>query len=291
MRYCLNLPTGGIAAHPRTLAEFAAVAEDAGWDAVFVEDYIVYQNRPELPAYDPWVALAAMALATSKVRLGTMVTPVARRRPWKLAREAVTIDHLSEGRLILGVGIGDSADMTFTAFGEELRTRLRAEIVDEALEVLAGLWSGQPFAFEGRHFHVSEVTCLPCPVQRPRIPIWIGGAYPNPGTLRRAARWDGACLYRAVEVGSAADSEQPLTPDELRDVRRHVEAQRRDASAFDIVAGGPPRRGDRDAQRERIRAAAEAGASWFSEWIPPADPQVMRAQIERGPVRIDDSRV
>src|SRR6266571_222430 len=151
VRYCLNLPIGGQAAHPRTLADFAAAAEDAGWDAVFVEDYIVYQNRQDMPAYDPWVALAAMALATSRIRLGTMVTPLARRRPWKLAREAVTLDHLSGGRVILGAGVGDASDVTFAAFGEETGLRARAAMVDEALEVLVGLWSGAPFRYEGRH--------------------------------------------------------------------------------------------------------------------------------------------
>src|SRR5215470_4809807 len=110
MRYALNLPIGGPSAHPRCLAELAALAEDSGWDAVFVEDYIVYQNRQDMPTYDPWVVLAAMALATSRVRLGTMVTPLARRRPWKVAREAATLDHLSGGRLILGAGVGDPAD-------------------------------------------------------------------------------------------------------------------------------------------------------------------------------------
>src|SRR5262252_9411338 len=157
MRYALNLPIGGPSAHPRRLAEFAALAEDSGWDAVFVEDYIVYQNRQDVPTYDPWVALAAMALATSRVRLGTMVTPLARRRPWKLAREAVTLDHLSGGRVILGVGLGDTTDTTFAGFGEETDLATRAAMTDEALEVLAGLWTGEPFSYEGRHYCVDEV--------------------------------------------------------------------------------------------------------------------------------------
>jgi probable F420-dependent oxidoreductase len=285
MRHCLNLPIGGAAAHPRTLAELAAVAEEAGWDAVFVEDYIVYQNRQDIPTYDPWVAMAAMAMATSRIRLGTMVTALGRRRPWKLAREAVTLDHLSGGRLTLGVGIGDPADISFTAFGERADAGTRAGRVDEALQVLAGLWTGQPFAYEGRHFRVGEVACLPRPVQEPRIPIWIGGGYPNAGSLRRAARWDGACLYRATAAGSSEDSGRPLTPDELRELRRLVEDHGADLTRFDIVAGGPPRGPDWDRERETIRASAEAGATWFSEWIPPGDPESMRASIARGPLR------
>ena len=286
MRYCLNLPIGGQAAHPRTLAGFAATAEDAGWDAVFVEDYIVYQNRQDIPAYDPWVALAAMAVATSHIRLGTMVTPLARRRPWKLAREAVTLDHLSNGRLTMCIGVGDPQDITFAAFGEETDVRVRAGIVDEALEVLAGLWSGKPFSYHGTHFRVSEITCLPRPVQEPRIPIWIGGAYPNSGPLRRAARWDGACLYPAAEPGSAEDSEQPLTPQQVTAIRCFIQAHRTSSGPFDIVAGGPERGQNPDRTQELIRQSAEAGATWFSEWIPPGDPAAMRASIAQGPIRI-----
>jgi alkanesulfonate monooxygenase SsuD/methylene tetrahydromethanopterin reductase-like flavin-dependent oxidoreductase (luciferase family) len=287
VRYCLSLPNGGPAADPRTLAELAALAEAAGWDAVFVEDYVVYQNRQDVPTFDPWVALAAMALATTRVRLGTMVTPLARRRPWKLAREAVTLDHLSGGRLVLGVGLGDTADTTFAAFGEQTDLRARAEMVDEALDVLAGLWSGEPFTYDGRHYRVGEVICLPRPVQQPRIPIWIGGGYPNEGPLRRAARWDGACLYRATAPGSTEDSGEALAPDEIRAVRRFVERRRTGSEPFDLVAGGPRRGDDWERERARIRACAEAGANWFGEWVPPAEPDAMRVAVARGPLRIE----
>lgn len=287
MRYCLNLPIGGEAADPRTLAGFAAAAEEAGWDAVFVEDYIVYQNRQDLPAYDPWVALAAMAAATSRVRLGTMVTPLARRRPWKLARETVTLDQLSQGRLTLCVGSGDPTDFTYAAFGEETGARARAGLLDEGLDVLAGLWSGQPFRYDGRHFRVTEVTLLPRPVQQPRIPVWIGGAFPNPGPMRRAARWDGACLYPAAGPGSSADSEEPLSAEHVAAIRRFAEAHRTGDGPFDIVAGGPQRGPDAGRTRELIRQCAQAGATWFSEWIPPGEPATMRAAVTRGPVRIE----
>jgi probable F420-dependent oxidoreductase len=283
VKYCVNLPIGGQAAHPRTLADLAAAAEDAGWDAIFVEDYVIYQNRQDLPAYDPWVALAAMATATSRIRLGTMVTPVTRRRPWKLARETVTLDHLSGGRLTLGVGVGDPEDFTYAAFGEVTDVRTRAAVADEALEVLTGMWSGQPFSYRGTHFQVSEVTCLPPPVQQPRIPIWIGGAYPNPGPLRRAARWDGACLYPAVEPGSAKGSDEPLLPQQVSAIRRCIEALRTSTEPFDIVAGGPERGPDPDRTRELVRQSEQAGATWFSEWIPPGDPATMHAVIAQGP--------
>jgi hypothetical protein len=140
------------------------------------------------------------------------------------------LDHLSGGRLTLCAGVGDPLDVTYAAFGEQTDVRVRAAMVDEALEVLTGLWSGQPFSYHGTHFQVSEITCLPRPVQQPRIPIWIGGAYPSPGPLRRAARWDGAVLYPAAEPGSAKDSEQPLTPHQVRDPGLHQRPPRQPRS-------------------------------------------------------------
>jgi alkanesulfonate monooxygenase SsuD/methylene tetrahydromethanopterin reductase-like flavin-dependent oxidoreductase (luciferase family) len=138
MKYAVSLPNGREAGHPRKLAKLAELAEAAGWDGVFLEDYIIWQGHNDAPTYDPWVALAAMAIATKSVRLGTMVTPIARRRPWKLARETVTLDHLSGGRLILGVGLGDTeVDTSFTRFGEATGARQRAAMVDEALDLLA----------------------------------------------------------------------------------------------------------------------------------------------------------
>lgn len=167
MRYGLNLPNGGVCADARILAELAREAEEAGWDDVFLEDYIVYQGMADTPTYDPWVALAAMALSTSRIRLGTDVTPLSRRHPWKLARETVTLDHLSGGRLVLGVGLGDPNDPGITGIGETTTVRQRAAMVDEALDILVGLWSGKPFQYHGTYYDLEEVTFLPQPVQRP----------------------------------------------------------------------------------------------------------------------------
>jgi alkanesulfonate monooxygenase SsuD/methylene tetrahydromethanopterin reductase-like flavin-dependent oxidoreductase (luciferase family) len=286
VRYCLNLPAAGPSGDARTLSALAALAEESGWDAVLLEDYLVYQNRAELPAYDPWVALAAMALCTRTLRLGVMVTPLARRRPWKLAKEAVTLDHLSGGRLIIGAGLGDSTDMSFTRFGEGISARVRAEMLDESLAILDGLWRGEPFSYTGRHYTVDSVTCLPKPVQQPRIPIWIGGAYPNRGPLRRAARWDGACLYKAAAPGGAEDSGEGLDADDVRALKAFVGEHRAGDSPFDVVVGRT-QRADTTAERTHIRSLAEAGATWWQEWIPPSEPAVMRAGIARGPLRID----
>src|SRR5579872_6746152 len=159
MQYGLSLPNGGECGDPRILAELAHRAEDAGWDGIFLEDYIQYINDdyhslPGAPTYDPWVALAATAMRTQRIRLGTSVTPLPRRRPWKLAREAVSVDILSGGRLTLGVGSGDSRDPSFSHFGESMDARQRAEQLDESLDILAGLWSGQPFSYHGKHYSV-----------------------------------------------------------------------------------------------------------------------------------------
>jgi alkanesulfonate monooxygenase SsuD/methylene tetrahydromethanopterin reductase-like flavin-dependent oxidoreductase (luciferase family) len=206
VEYGLSLPTGGECGDPRFLVELAELAESAGWDGLFLEDYVCYQGDPSAPTCNTWIALAAIAVRTERIRLGTEVTPLTRRRPWNVAREAAGVDQLSGGRMILGVGLGHTgesltADASFLRFGEERDQRTRAELLDEGLEIIAGLWSGQPFSFEGKHFLIEEVTFQPLPVQRPRIPIWIGGGYPNPRSTRRAARWDGRVCTRRRTAG------------------------------------------------------------------------------------------
>src|SRR5258708_28466167 len=146
MQYGIELPCAGAWGDARTSAELAALAEASGWDGVFLEDYIVWQNNQAMPTYDPWITLAAMALRTQRVRLGTAVTPLTRRRPWKLAKETATLDQLSNGRMILGVGLGD-AGASFDAFGEVTDVAQRAALLDDALAVLVGLWSGAPFSY------------------------------------------------------------------------------------------------------------------------------------------------
>ena len=289
MQYALSLPNGGECSDPRTLADLAALAEETGWDGVFLEDYLVYTNDtyfsvPGAPTHDPWVALAAMALRTRRIRLGTAVTPLPRRRPWKLAREAVSLDHLSNGRLVLGVGLGDVGEPGFARVGETVDARQRAELVDESLEILAGLWSGEPFSYRGKHYTVDEVTFLPRPVQSPRIPIWVGGGWPMKGPVQRAARWDGAMLYKQSTDGTWQD----MLPEDIRALKATVERQRTASTPYDIVTGGRERRDDWDAERAQISAVREAGATWWSEWVPASSLTTMRAAIQRGPLRIDE---
>lgn len=286
LRYAISVPNGGECGDPRILTELAHIAEDAGWDGIFLEDYIVYTNSeyyslPGYPTYDPWVSLAAMAMRTTRIRLGTSVTPVSRRRPWKLAKEAVTLDHLSGGRVLLGAGAGD-AEASFTAFGEagSGSGKTRAELLDEGLEILAGLWSGEPFSYHGKHFTIAEVTCLPRPVQSPRIPIWVGGQWPLPGPTHRAARWDGSCLFKHTADGTWQD----MTAQDVRELRAVVERERGSLEGYDIAVGGHQRGKDWEAERAHIRTVAEAGATWWAEWVPAADYATMRAAIARGPL-------
>ncbi len=281
MRFGIVFPNGGLC-DPHTLAEFAALAEAHGWDGVFLEDYIVWQGHQDVPTYDPWIAFAAMAMRTTTIRLGTSITPLPRRRPWKVARETVTLDHLSNGRLILGVGLGDtSIDLSFTRFGEVTDVKQRAKMLDESLDILIGAWSGEPFSYHGEHYHVDNVRLLPKPIQSPRIPIWVGGAYPNRGPMKRAARYDGACLYKA----SGGD----FTPHEVRALKTFVDARRPAPAPYDIVLGGRHRAENWEKDRALIKSLAEAGMTWWVEYVPPqiGGLNEMRECITRGPLRID----
>src|SRR5262249_5512171 len=168
MKYGFVLPAGDA----RTAADLAYDAEQAGWDGFFVYETVW--------GIDAWVSLAAAAMRTERIRLGTLLTPVSRRRPWKLASETVTLDHLSNGRLILAGGVG-APEPGCEACGEVTDRKLRAELLDEGLDILTGLWRGQPFNYDGKHYHVRETSFAPPPppVQQPRIPIWVVGAWPR----------------------------------------------------------------------------------------------------------------
>jgi alkanesulfonate monooxygenase SsuD/methylene tetrahydromethanopterin reductase-like flavin-dependent oxidoreductase (luciferase family) len=286
MQYALNLPNGGDWSDPTRLGELAHLAEESGWDGVFLEDYIVWQSEQNMPTYDPWISLAAMAMKTKRVRLGTNVTPLARRRPWKVAREAVTLDYLSNGRIILGVGLGDTgesvgSDVSFTHFGEVTDAKRRAQMLDEALDVIVGLWSGEPFHYDGEYFPVKEVKFLPRPIQIPRIPIWVGGGWPLKGPTQRAARWDGSRLYKH-QAGS-------MTPDDIRALQAFVKQERGSLEEYDIVVSTNRQNGNGEEGRAYVSSLAEAGATWCAEYLPPniGDLATVHAHIARGPLRID----
>jgi alkanesulfonate monooxygenase SsuD/methylene tetrahydromethanopterin reductase-like flavin-dependent oxidoreductase (luciferase family) len=284
MRYMINIGAAGPGRDPRTMTELAALAEASGWDGITLEDYIVYQGNFGMPTYDPWVVLAAMAMATTRLLLGTLVTPLPRRRPWRLASEAVTLDHLSAGRLILGVGAGDSKEPSFVDAGEPTDPRVLAEMLDEGLAILAGLWTGEPVTYAGKHYHVSGLSLAPRPVQQPRIPIWIGGDWLVAGVRRRLTRWDGCCVY-AGTPGTA--KERPITGDDVRGIVSLIERERGTTEGSAICVGGSEPDPDRERQRAYVQSLADAGATWWNMWIPPCDPEKTREAISRRPVRID----
>src|SRR5215213_9146168 len=176
MQFGLSLPAFGPFANPRYLAQSAAAAESAGWDGFFIWDSIIADPTFN-PMADPWVALAAVAMQTSRLRIGALVTPLARRRPWKVARETVSLDLLSQGRLIFGAGLGDPVQWEYGFFGEETDNKMRAEKLDEGLAILTGLWSGELFGYAGKQYQLQPMRFEPKPLQQPRIPIWVGGTW------------------------------------------------------------------------------------------------------------------
>jgi alkanesulfonate monooxygenase SsuD/methylene tetrahydromethanopterin reductase-like flavin-dependent oxidoreductase (luciferase family) len=258
---------------PRTVAELAREAEAAGWDGAFYWDGI---SLGEIETYDPWVVMAAIAMLTERVRIGAILTPPARRRPWKLARETIALDHLSNGRLVLPVGLGALDDGGFGKVGEPTDRKVRARLLDESLEILTGLWSGEPFSYEGEHYRLEEMTFLPRPVQRPRIPIWVVGAWPSQKSMRRALRYDGILAYT---------TRGEVTPEDVREIKGYVEENREADGPFDIVWEGETPGEDPDRAASIVGPFAEAGVTWWieSRWMPPNEPEDLRARIRQGP--------
>lgn len=260
MRFSINIPNFGDFADARTVARLAVAAEQAGWDGLFVWDHVVHDKRVRrgVPFGDPWLLLTAAALATTRIRLGTLVTPVARRRPEQLARQVATLDALSEGRVIFGAGLGGPVEDEFGSFGETTDPVVLAERLDEGLDLLTRYWSGRRVDHDGRHYQVRDVTLLPGTVQQPRPPVWIGGFWPRRRPFRRAARWDGMVpLFADARHGEVP----PL--DQVREVVGYVRGYR-DDGPFDVVLGGATP-GDPDQAAEVIGPLAEAGATWWDE--------------------------
>ena len=211
-------------------------------------------------AIEPRDLLSSMK--TTRIRFGTTVTPVSRRRPWHLARETATLDNLSGGRLILGVGLGDPADAEYAFFGEDPHPRVRAEKLDEGLAILAGLWSGKRFSFQGKHYQIEKMTFRPTPLQKPRIPIWVGGFWPNRAPFRRAARWDGVLPLK--KSGGFF-----LGPDDLRELLAFIHQYRTDRAAYDAaIIGTRPGLGKTPAAVARsVSELEQAGATWWLQGL------------------------
>ena len=248
MRSGLFVPLFDELADPALVARLAAEAEEVGWDGFFVWDHLRWRE-PVADVADPWITLAAMATSTERIRLGPMITPLARRRPVKVARETATLDRLSGGRLTLGVGLGsDVFGSEFSITGEELDDRRRARMLDESLEILQGAWSGEPVHHRGEHYTVDGMRFLPRPVQRPHVPVWVAGFYGKPRPLRRAARYQGFFPVNLEHPDQLAEIVADLTA--LREQPGHAAAE-----PYDVVAALPPGRDP--------APYAATGATWW----------------------------
>lgn len=281
MQFAVDIPNIGPFADPHTVAELAYEAEESGWDGFFLWDHIG-ADWP-VPLADPWVLLAAVALRTSRVRLGPMITPLPRRRPWKLAREAVTLDHLSRGRFILGVGIGGGGE--YSCFGEPDDARAHGAMLDEGLAVLQGLWSGEPFSFSGAHYQVEGAHFLPRPVQA-HIPVWVAGVWPNKPPFRRAARWDGL-----FPLGRGLSFTEQMTPAAIAEAAAYARSHQtgeRAAVPFDLVHWGITAGDDPGADRDLVAGYAAVGVTWWVENFnnERGTLEAQRARIRKGPPRL-----
>lgn len=266
LRSAIWLPLFDDLADPRIVVSLAAEAEEAGWDGFFVWDHLRWRE-PIRDVADPWIALTAVAMATEQLRLGPMVTALARRRPAKVARETATLDLLSNGRLILGVGLGsDQFGDELSKTGEQLDDRARGQMLDESLEILATAWSGEPVRHRGEHYLIDDITFSPRPVQRPGVPVWAAGFPGNARPIRRAARLDGFFPVNLQHPDELAEAVATLG--ELRDG---------EMTGYDVAVSLPP--------GVDPEPYARAGATW---WLPELDPGIridaVRGVLRDGPV-------
>jgi len=289
LKTAIYLPNFGPFGDARVIADLARDAESVGWDGFFLWDHIARHGDDgcSLPHTDPWLALTAAAMQTTSIILGTTVTPLPRRRPHKLARETVTLDRLSSGRLILSVGIG-VGQSEWDHLGEETNLRSRGRMLDEGLEILVGLWSGEPFQFNGEHYRIEQAQFLPTPFQQPRIPVWVGGEWPKKPPFRRMARWDG--MFPLFNVWGP--EQEPVFAEAVAFVK--AERERLGLNGpFDVIKMGMSPGDDPAEAAARINSAAEGGATWWLELLMPeafgfnpTDPKaysVLRTRVMQGP--------
>jgi alkanesulfonate monooxygenase SsuD/methylene tetrahydromethanopterin reductase-like flavin-dependent oxidoreductase (luciferase family) len=272
MQYGFYTPNFDFCGDARVLADLAHEAEQSGWDGFFIWDHLQFGE----PTVDPWVALTAMAMRTQRLRLGTLVTPVPRRHVAKLAREVLSLDHLSGGRITLGVGAGFPALPDYAAFGDGSDPKVRAAQLDEALTVLHALLSGRDVKHRGEHYRI-ECSAFQAPVQRPRIPIWVAASWPAKKPLERAARWDGV-----VPVGAQG---LEVSDEALSSTVAHIGRVRESMASFDVIRFGRTT----DARDTAVVSACrEAGATWWMESIFTRGHslEATRERIRQGPPRV-----
>jgi len=274
MKYGAALPYGSA----RTAANLAEIAEQSGWDGIFLGDAIWCE--------DPMICLAAAAMNTHRIRLGTMVVPVPLRRPWKLASESIALDHLSNGRLTLGLGAG-AVWMGWHGFPDEvMNTKTRTEMLDETIDVLDLLYQHKPFDYDGKHYHLKltlldEMYYPPKPVQQPRIPIWVPGIWPRMKSMRRILKCDGLLPQK---MNTKREFEE-VTPDDLRQMKAYIDANRTLTTPFDYVVEGKTSGLDPSQVKEQQQEWAEAGGTWWVEGLWEATAEQAADRLRQGPTR------
>lgn len=260
----------------RRTANFARLVEDTGWDGCFLGDAIW--------CMDPLISLAAAAMTTSRIRLGTMILPMPLRRPWRVASSSLALDHLSDGRLILGLGAG-AVWMGWQGFPDEVTdTRARVEMLDEAIDILTSLYRRQPFDFDGKHYHV-KLTLLdqqyypPAPIQQPRIPIWIPGIWPRMKSMRRVLKCDGLLAQKMDAAGQFTN----VCPEDVRAMKAYIDANRSLTTPFDIIVEEQTLDWEPERIHEKLQAWQEAGATWWIEGLWGMDEAQVTARLKKGP--------
>ena len=272
-KFGVYIANHGVFTNPQGYIELSIIAEESNWDGFFIWDHMHLNKDKSDPILDPWIVLAGIATKTDKIRIGTTVTALARRRPWKIARETVSLDRLSNGRFILGIGLG--VDNDFSDFGEEYDPKVRGKRLDEALDILTGLWTGEPFAYQGEYHQINQVKFVPKPIQK-EIPIWVGGTWPNKRPFQRAAKFNGIFPLRE-------GFEEPLWPDDMKEIIQFVKLHRKTSKPFDVIHTVVT--SSKKEENQWIHDYIDAGVTWIVECIYPGRDSLKNIQqiVRNGP--------
>ncbi|NPD89024.1 MAG: LLM class flavin-dependent oxidoreductase [Asgard group archaeon] len=271
VKFGIYIANHGITSNPQDYIKLAKTGEECGWEGFFLWDHVFLPWAPDEDVLDSWNILSAIATQTNKLTLGTTVTPLARRRPMVIARQAITIDRLSNGRFILGVGLGGTAELK--VLGEEVDPKIRGELLDESLEILKGLWSGKSFTYDGKHFKIKEpVTFKPAG----NIKIWVGGNWPNKKPFRRAAKYDGIFPLKA-------GSDPSIYPQDYQEIMSYIRKYRESLESFDLVKSIFTV-GDKE-HDSYIHEFMDLGVNWLLEafWSERCSLKEIQKRIEQGP--------
>jgi hypothetical protein len=293
MRYAVYAPILNDFSDPKRLVDLAVAAETARYDGFFIWDHLAIDAQGRIGLADATVTLGAIAQATERIKIGALITPLARRRPWKVAKEIVALDHLSGGRILFGAGLGEPAEIEFGNFGEDPAATARARKLDEGLAILDPLIRGETVTHTGDTYRLRAVKLAPRSVQSPRIPIWIAASLPATRGLERAAHWDGCFPVKvpaSIIAGTMVNAAWPewwLSPAELGQAVAYLDRMRGGLTDFAIAATGSTAADDQAQASAKVAAYATVGANWWLEWIDetPGSYAAALALVNRGPPR------